>query len=303
MRCTFGLVAWMLGAALAATAGVAATEPDAVAAVAVLRAGGCGGRVALSAPLLHSAVLDQAAQRWAEGGILTAQGGTRYPDSGLAGVHVQAPPARLLEVLSSNHCSQLAARELTQVGAYARGVESWIVVAGRRSAPVADANAQYASTVRRGAVPSSVAPPTPIAGFSQERALALVNAVRARGTRCGNRDFAPVPPLSLSGSLGNVAQGHATDMAQHGYFEHTDLAGQTPADRVRAVGYHERLVGENIAYGSPTLDDVMRGWLDSPGHCENIMDPRFAQMGIASDHGHGSRQGLYWVQVFAEPTA
>ncbi|MBV8910296.1 MAG: CAP domain-containing protein, partial [Gammaproteobacteria bacterium] len=135
------------------------------------------------------------------------------------------------------------------------------------------------------------------------RALELVNDVRARGTRCGNHSFAPAPPMTLSGTLGGVAFGHAADMAQHGYFEHQDLSGQSPADRVRAVGYGEKLVGENIAYGPQTIEEVVQGWLDSPEHCENIMDPRFAEMGIASAAGRTARHGLYWVQVLAEPRA
>jgi len=92
-------------------------------------------------------------------------------------------------------------------------------------------------------------------------------------------------------------------MAEHDYFEHRDLNGQSPADRVRAVGYREKLVGENIAYGPKSLEEVVQGWLDSPGHCENIMDPRFAEMGIAYVAGRSGRHGLYWVQVFAEPQA
>jgi uncharacterized protein YkwD len=135
------------------------------------------------------------------------------------------------------------------------------------------------------------------------RALALVNEVRARGARCGAKSFAPAPPLNLSGTLGSVALGHASDMAEHSYFEHQDLTGHSPADRVRAVGYREKLVGENIAYGPQSVDEVMRGWLDSPGHCENIMDPRFAEMGLALATGHGARHGLYWVQVLAQPRA
>jgi uncharacterized protein YkwD len=91
-------------------------------------------------------------------------------------------------------------------------------------------------------------------------------------------------------------------MAEHNYFEHEDLAGHTPADRVRAVGYREKLVGENIAFGPRTAEEVVQGWLDSPGHCENIMDPRFAQMGIAYAAGRAKR-GLFWVQVFAQPKA
>jgi len=61
-------------------------------------------------------------------------------------------------------------------------------------------------------------------------------------------------------------------MAEHNYFEHEDLSGRSPADRVRAVGYREKLVGENIAYGPKSAEEVVQGWLDSAGHCENIMD-------------------------------
>jgi uncharacterized protein YkwD len=101
-----------------------------------------------------------------------------------------------------------------------------------------------------------------------------------------------VKPVTLSAVLTEVASAHALDMAEHDYFEHVDLSGQSPADRVRSVGYREKLVGENIAYGPETVDEVVRGWLDSPGHCENIMDPRFAQMGIAVAPGRSTRRGL-----------
>jgi uncharacterized protein YkwD len=46
---------------------------------------------------------------------------------------------------------------------------------------------------------------------------------------------------------------------------------------------------------------VVQGWLDSPDHCENIMDPRFTEMGIAYAPGQVSRRGLYWVQLLAAP--
>jgi uncharacterized protein YkwD len=48
---------------------------------------------------------------------------------------------------------------------------------------------------------------------------------------------------------------------------------------------------------------VVQGWLDSPGHCENIMDPRFAEMGIAFAAGQSSRRGLFWVQLLVAPKA
>ena len=141
--------------------------------------------------------------------------------------------------------------------------------------------------------------PTPILA---SRALELVNDVRSHGARCGGQAFGPAPPVTFSGTLSNVAFGHASDMAAHNYFEHEDRAGQSPADRVRAVGYRERLVGENIAYGPKSIEEVVKGWLDSPGHCENIMDPRFAEMGIGYATGRsGAGTRLYWVQVLAQP--
>ena len=139
------------------------------------------------------------------------------------------------------------------------------------------------------------------APIDASRVLQLVNAARARGAQCGSHAFAPVAPLRLSEQLADVAYGHATDMAEHNYFEHEDLAGHTPADRVKAAGYAEKLVGENIAYGPTSADEVVQGWLDSPGHCENIMDPRFAEMGIAYAPGRVQRHGLYWVQLLVAP--
>jgi hypothetical protein len=64
----------------------------------------------------------------------------------------------------------------------------------------------------------------------------------------------------------------STKFARAVYAAASDLLG---------LRLQEKLVGENIAYGPKSADEVVQGWLDSPGHCENIMDPRFAEMGIA----------------------
>jgi uncharacterized protein YkwD len=180
----------------------------------------------------------------------------------------------------------VANQNMRDIGVYTHGLDTWLVLASARTASA-----------------SSRAPAGSPAPVSATRALQLVNEVRARGTRCGQRSFAPAPPVRLSGTLADVALGHAADMAQHNYFEHEDRAGHSPADRVRAVGYQEKLVGENIAYGPKSADEVVQGWLDSPGHCENIMDPRFAEMGLAHAAGHASKRGLYWVQLLAAPRA
>ena len=90
-------------------------------------------------------------------------------------------------------------------------------------------------------------------------------------------------------------------MSKHHYFEHRDPRGNTPADRVRATGYAERRVGENLAYGVLPTEEAIAGWLKSPEHCENLMDPNFQEMGIAFAREQGGRSNLYWVQILATP--
>src|ERR1700688_1083878 len=74
-----------------------------------------------------------------------------------------------------------------------------------------------------------------------------------------------------------------------------------PARPLHHVGYQEELVGDNIACGPKSAEEVVQGWLDSPRHCEDIMGPRFAEMGIAYAPGRASRRGLYWVLLLADP--
>lgn len=282
---------------LALLAGLAASpalRADALAAVQSLREGGCGGLVAAAAPLRHSAALDAVATHWAGGQSLAVAARARGSEAGrTAAVHARAPPSDLLPLLRRTQCRTLTDRGLGEIGVFQRGSDTWLVLAPATAA----ARPQAAAPAR---APSRSAPPP---AALTARALLLVNDARARGARCGQRQYAPVPPLTLSGTLAGVAFGHAADMAAHNYFDHQDLAGHTPADRVRAVGYHENLVGENIAYGPQSIEEAVRGWLDSPGHCENLMDARFAEMGVASAPGRLGRRGLYWVQVLAAPRA
>jgi uncharacterized protein YkwD len=227
-------------------------------------------------------LLDRAAEKWAVGGRSPAAAValSGYPAEATAGLRVTGPESSMVQLLRRSDCRTVVDQGLRDIGVYRRGPDTWLVLASAYVAPA-----------------SSQAP------VLATRALQLVNEVRARGTRCGERSFGPAPPVRQSGTLAGVALGHAADMAKHNYFEHEDLTGHSPADRVRAVGYREKLVGENIAYGPKSAEEVVQGWLDSPGHCENIMDPRFAEMGIAFAAGQATRRGLYWVQLLAAPRA
>jgi uncharacterized protein YkwD len=89
-------------------------------------------------------------------------------------------------------------------------------------------------------------------------------------------------------------------MARRNYFEHQGRDGSSPRDRVLREGYKLRLTGENIAFGPQTAAEVVAGWLGSPGHCANIMEPRFSDMGVAVSLG-SKRGHYYWVQELGSP--
>jgi uncharacterized protein YkwD len=266
-------------------------QADPISALRLLREGGCGGTFPAARPLQHIASLDRAAEQWANGRSL-ASALSGYASESAAGLHIKGPESATIPLLKQAGCRTVTNPSLHDVGLYQRGADSWLVLG----------SVTAASSSARAPAPAQT-PATASAPTLATRALQLVNEVRARGARCGDRSFGPAPPVKLSGTLAGVAFGHAADMATHNYFEHEDLTGRSPADRVRAVGYQEKLVGENIAYGPKSADEVVQGWLDSPGHCENIMDPRFAEMGIAYVSGHAARRGLFWVQLLVAPKA
>lgn len=273
---------------------------DVLFAVRVLREGGCGGTLPAAPQLHRNALLDRSAGEWAAGRTLTqAVDFSGYHAVSPAGLHVRGPDARMLELLERSGCKTLVSQGLHEIGFYRRGFDTWIVLATEHEV-TAQATVPAAGPPP-GARASVPGPESSLSPILATRALQLINNVRARGTRCGNELFGPAPPVTLSSTLGSVAFGHADDMATNNYFEHEDLHGQSPSDRVRATGYEEKLVGENIAYGPKSVDEVVQGWLDSPGHCENIMDPRFVEMGLGYATSHDSKHALYWVQVLATP--
>jgi uncharacterized protein YkwD len=273
--------AWRLLVLIGGLAASFGAQADPISALQLLREGGCGGILPPARPLRHIVSLDRAAEQWANGrSLATAAQLSGYQAESTAGLRIRGPETATIQLLKKSDCRTVTNPTFRDVGSYQRGAESWLMLGSVYVAPASAQAPQQAS-----------------------RALQLVNEIRARGARCGDRSFAPAPPVKLSQTLGGVAFGHADDMARHNYFEHEDLTGRSPADRVRAVGYQEKLVGENIAYGPKSAEEVVQGWLDSPGHCENIMDPRFAEMGIAYAAGQAARRGLFWVQLLVAPKA
>ncbi|MEL6536910.1 MAG: CAP domain-containing protein [Bacteroidota bacterium] len=132
------------------------------------------------------------------------------------------------------------------------------------------------------------------AQVDQEEILQRVNEIRAKGCRCGRERMAPAPALSWDTKLERAAQGHSNWMDENGQFSHTGKRRSNTGQRIEQVGYKWNYVGENIAAGQTSVEAVMESWLKSPGHCRNIMNPNFTQMGVATS-------GPYWTQVFARP--
>lgn len=135
-------------------------------------------------------------------------------------------------------------------------------------------------------------------GFLGE-VIALTNERRASDQSCGGEFKAAVGPLGANALLAEAAQGHAEDMADRGYFEHDTPEGTTPTQRMRAAGYTGGVTGENIAAGQQTPEEVVQAWMDSPGHCRNIMSGSYTEIGIGYHRGGPIRH--YWVQNFGAP--
>lgn len=276
---------------------LSAAWADPLAAVQLLRVSGCAGVMPAAQPLQHNEQLDRAAVLWSDGETpAAATVRTGYRAKSTAALRLHGSDDAILLTLRRTQCRTVADQSLRDLGVYRRGPETWIVMAAPNAETIATSDDSPARTFSYATAPS----PARIAP-SGTLVLQLVNDVRARGTRCGDKSFGPAPPLRTSGTLDQVAAEHAADMARQDYFEHVDLNGNTPADRLRATGYREKLIGENIAYGPTSAQEVVAGWLHSTGHCENIMDPRFVEMGLAVAPGSGSRRGLYWDQELAQP--
>ena len=105
--------------------------------------------------------------------------------------------------------------------------------------------------------------------------------------------------LTLSATLTKAAAAQAADMAAHNYMGHRGSDGSEVGVRVTRTGYKWRSVGENVAAGQPDAETVVQAWIDSPGHCENLMSPNFREMGVAFVAAPASDLRMLWAQVFA----
>jgi uncharacterized protein YkwD len=247
-----------------------------------LRAGQGGCRVAQPlAPLKRKPLLERAAQALSRGaGLPEALKDADYRASASLFISLSGDGIgdKADALLGERYCAQLLRGALTEIGIYQDARQLWIVMAAPFAPQVS------LSTEATGA-----------------RVLELVNQARAEARSCGRKSFKAAGPLRWNDLLAAVAQRHAADMAQFNYFSHTGRDISTPAARVQRGGYKYRATGENIAAGQTTPEEAVAGWIKSPPHCENLMNPVFTEMGVAYAVDRNSELGVYWTQVFGTP--
>jgi uncharacterized protein YkwD len=234
------------------------------------------------APLRQQAALERVARDLSRGDklqqSLKAVGyrATRSSALSIRGDGVGAHAAGMLA--KQSYCRQLQDAAMTEVGIYLDARQVWIVMA---------------------------APFAPSVGMSEQaagqRVLDLVNQARATPRYCGNSVFNTARPVRWNDSLAEASRLHAEDMARYDYFSHSGRDGSDPAQRVERAGYRYRSTGENIAAGPMKPEDAVAGWIKSPPHCANLMNPAFTEMGVAFAVGPRSEMGVYWTQVFGTP--
>jgi uncharacterized protein YkwD len=243
------------------------------------RTDGCASQRGVHRPLRPVETLRAAALRWSEGAPLQlAIDGAGYRAEGSVALQYRGSAAGLRAAVLQRLCRPLTQMNFSDVGLWTQGDSAWILLASPFRAPSASSAAAVAQAL-----------------------LGEINRARSRPRRCGPRAYAAAAPLQLDERLMSAAARHAQDMLGHNFFAHQGSDGSTPAARVAGSGYRFRMVAENIAEGAQSVGEAVQGWLASPGHCENIMDPGYRQTGVAFAVSRRGEPRIYWVQDFGAP--
>lgn len=271
------LAAW----ALLAASAQAATPADIVQLINDYRAtpAACAGRASPAmAPLQASPAL--AAVHLAPGRFLQqdlARAGYRAAQVQAIGISGASTAAGIMQLLREQHCTTLRDPLLTDIGV-AGANDAWSIILAAED----------------------IQPPLPSQQSAVAAILAATNRARASRRTCGTRQFAAAPPLAASTALSQAAFAHSTEMATLRYFSHEGKDGSQVGDRARNAGYAWQAIGENIASGMRTPNEAVAGWVASPGHCANLMNPGFTDMGAGFSE---TRENgiVHWTQVFGRP--
>ena len=139
---------------------------------------------------------------------------------------------------------------------------------------------------------------------SAEAAMRRLNEIRMRGAACRAGTTSTAAPITWSESLAAAAKVQAGEMARLHRMGHLDSQNRGLADRLHAMGYRYSLAVENVGVGYASLEEVVDAWLESEGHCENLMNAGVLEFGLACiDAGAADApaERRYWTLVLGAP--
>jgi uncharacterized YkwD family protein/spore coat assembly protein SafA len=110
------------------------------------------------------------------------------------------------------------------------------------------------------------------------------------------RQKAGLSPLQLDWQLSRVARYKSRDMRDTGYFAHRSPQYGSPFDMMKSFNVQYSSAGENIAVGQTSPEQVVREWMNSPGHRKNILNGTYTHIGVG--YAKGGSYGTYWTQMF-----
>ncbi|PIZ99685.1 MAG: hypothetical protein COX77_00775 [Candidatus Komeilibacteria bacterium CG_4_10_14_0_2_um_filter_37_10] len=116
------------------------------------------------------------------------------------------------------------------------------------------------------------------------------------------REVKELPPLTWNDKLAQAARHKAQDLNNNNYFSHTSPAGRQFTRWIDEVDYDYQIIGENLAADYQTNRDMMKAWMDSATHRENILNAKYREIGVAVIMGNlNGREQLIIVQIFGTP--
>jgi len=143
-------------------------------------------------------------------------------------------------------------------------------------------------------------PPLNIGGASNKVVLLKSKVIEETNIQRENNGLLA---LLESSELEQAAMAKASDMFENQYFEHVSPTGVGPGDLAKEYGYNYIIEGENLILGNFSSEkEVVQEWMDSPGHRANILNNRYAEIGVAVIKGTYKGESVWiGVQEFGLP--
>ena len=134
----------------------------------------------------------------------------------------------------------------------------------------------------------------------QSQLLTDINQLRAQARSCNSGgSFGATAAVSWNDKLFTAATAHNTDMATRNYFNHDSPEGVSMDQRVTAAGYAWSAVAENIGFGQADVAAILATWIASDGHCANIMNPVYREVGLSCVRSASGTN--FWTMNLASP--